>query len=175
VDETYGSRRGHDALCPASAREPAEPSVRVARDGTLLDRTFGRDDITMIRHEVQTRLRAAGLSDDRLQGFLLAINEIITNVVLHAGGDGRIVLRPDGGSLSCTVTDSGQGVPQRYLSPPDVPEAFEVGGRGIWLAYTLCDEVTVATGPIGTTIELRMALPGAESASGLVNGASTAG
>jgi hypothetical protein len=43
------------------------------------------------------------------------------------------------------------------------------------LAYRLCDEVTMATGPIGTTIGLRMALPRAESASGLVNGASTAG
>jgi hypothetical protein len=28
------------------------------------------------------------------------------------------------------------------------------------LAYQLCDEVTMATGPIGTTIGLRMALPG---------------
>ena len=141
----------------------------------MLDRTFGADDITMIRHAVQDNLIAAGFSGDRLQAFVLAINEVITNVVLHAGGHGRIVLWPTGGSAWCTVTDAGPGIPQQYLSPPDVPEAFEVGGRGIWLAYALCDEVTMATGPIGTTIGLRMALPGAESASGLVNGASKAG
>ncbi len=175
MDETYGSRRGQDALRPAPGGEPVEASVRVADDGALLDRTFGRDDITVVRHEVQARLVAAGLAGDRLQGFVLAVNEVITNVVLHAGGQGRVVVHPAGGSLWCTVTDSGPGIPQRYLSPPAMPEGFEVGGRGIWLAYRLCDEVTMATGPIGTTIGLRVSLPGAERASGLVNGAATAG
>ena len=79
---------------------------------------------------------------------MLAVNEVITNVVLHAGGQGRIVLWLAGGSAWCTVTDSGPGIPARYLSRPEVPGAFEVGGRGIWLAYQLCDEVhRMATGP----------------------------
>jgi anti-sigma regulatory factor (Ser/Thr protein kinase) len=176
VDERHGPRRGRDALRPAPGRGPAEPPFLVAGDdATLLDRTFGRDDITVVRHEVQARLAAAGLTGDRLQGFVLAVNEVITNVVLHAGGQGRIVVRPAGGSLWCTVTDSGPGIPRRYLSPPEIPAAFEVGGRGIWLAYRMCDEVTMATGPIGTTIGLRVVLPVTESASDLVNGASTAG
>jgi anti-sigma regulatory factor (Ser/Thr protein kinase) len=97
---------------------------------------------------------------------------VITNVVLHAGGHGRIVLWLTGGSAWCTVTDSGPGIPERYLSPAELPETFKVGGRGIWLAYQLCDEVSVATGPIGTTIGMRIALPGRDQASGLVNGAS---
>ena len=125
----------------------------------LLDRRFGRDEIAVVRHEVSGRLTAAGLGGDRLQGFVLAVNEVITNVVLHAGGQGRAVLWLAGGSAWCTVTDSGPGIPARYLRRPDVPEAFEVGGRGIWLAHQLCDEVTVATGPIGTTIGLRITLP----------------
>ena len=125
----------------------------------LLDRRFGRDEIAVVRHEVSGRLAAAGLGGDRLQGFVLAVNEVITNVVLHAGGQGRAVLWLAGGSAWCTVTDSGPGIPAQYLRQPEVPEAFEVGGRGIWLAHQLCDEVTVATGPIGTTIGLRIELP----------------
>jgi anti-sigma regulatory factor (Ser/Thr protein kinase) len=125
----------------------------------LLDRRFGRDEITQLRHEVATRLTGAGLVGDRLQGFVLAVNEVITNVVLHAGGQGRIVVWLAGRSAWCTVTDSGPGIPERYLSRPPVPAAFEVGGRGIWLAHQLCDEVTMATGPIGTTIGLRIGLP----------------
>jgi anti-sigma regulatory factor (Ser/Thr protein kinase) len=166
VDKTTGPQRGHEAVRTAPAREPAGPAA-------TLDRTFGVDDITVVRHAVQDSLIAAGFSGDRLQAFVLAVNEVITNVVLHAGGHGRIVLRPENGSAWCTVTDSGPGIPQRYQHPPEVPEAFEVGGRGIWLAYRLCDEVTMATGPIGTTIGLRMALPETESASDLVNEAST--
>jgi anti-sigma regulatory factor (Ser/Thr protein kinase) len=153
VEEISGPALGHDVRT-AGDREPARVSP------LLVDRVFGRDDITLLRHQVSDCLTAIGFTGDRLSGFVLAVNEVITNVVLHAGGRGRLILSTRSGSAWCTVTDSGPGIPERYLTQPDVPEAFEVGGRGIWLAYQLCDEVTVATGPIGTTIGLRMALPG---------------
>jgi anti-sigma regulatory factor (Ser/Thr protein kinase) len=125
----------------------------------MIDRLFGREEITLVRHEVTGSLTAAGMGGDRLHGFVLAVNEVVTNVVLHAGGQGRITLRLESGSAWCTITDSGPGIPAHYLSSrPEVPGAFEVGGRGIWLAYQLCDEVTMATGPIGTTIGLRIAI-----------------
>jgi anti-sigma regulatory factor (Ser/Thr protein kinase) len=171
VEETHGPAVGHEVR-PAPETGPAEAVAAVPVRPHLLDRTFGRDEITVLRHQVSERLAGAGFRGDRLQGFVLAVNEVITNVALHAGGHGRIVLRLTAGSAWCTVTDSGPGIPERYLESPDVPDAFEVGGRGIWLAYQLCDEVTMATGPIGTTIELRLALAGCDQASGLVNGAS---
>lgn len=144
----------------APDRESANPDVPLASpDQSLLDRRFGRNEIAVLRHEVSARLSVAGLTGDRLHSFVLAVNEVITNVVLHAGGQGRIVVRVTGGSAWCTVTDSGPGIPAHYLNQPEVPETFDVGGRGIWLAHQLCDEVTMATGPIGTTIGLRMALP----------------
>jgi anti-sigma regulatory factor (Ser/Thr protein kinase) len=138
---------------------PLASPDRSSPDQSLLDRRFGRDEIAVLRHEVSARLSAAGLTGDRLHGFVLAVNEVITNVVLHAGGQGRIVVRVAGGSAWCTVTDSGPGIPVHYLNQPEVPETFDVGGRGIWLAHQLCDEVTMATGPIGTTIGLRVAMP----------------
>jgi anti-sigma regulatory factor (Ser/Thr protein kinase) len=130
---------------------------RVDADHVLLDRTFGGEEIAVLRHEVHDRLSTAGVDNDRLPGFVLAVNEVITNVVLHAGGQGRIVVRRTVGSAWCTVTDSGPGIPEQFRSPPpEAPGAFEVSGRGIWLAHQLCDEVTMATGPIGTTIGLRI-------------------
>jgi anti-sigma regulatory factor (Ser/Thr protein kinase) len=138
----------------------------------LLDRAFGRDEITVVRHLVADHLSAIGLTGERLQGYVLAVNEVITNVVLHAGGRGRLVLWMTGDSAWCTVSDSGPGIPDRYRRPPEVPAAFEVGGRGIWLAYRLCDEVTMTSGQQGTTIEMRIGLPPAEMGSDLVNGMS---
>nr|WP_221379714.1 ATP-binding protein [Actinoplanes polyasparticus] len=141
---------------PVTEAVLAEPLSRDS--GRLADCRFGREDIALVRHEVSARLREAGLAGDRLHGFILAVNEVVTNVVLHAGGAGRLLLWVSGGSAWCSVTDSGPGIPTRFLASPEVPEAFEVGGRGIWLAYQLCDEVTVATGPIGTTIGLRISI-----------------
>ena len=143
----------------APSTEPRVDAAPPAVERVLLDRSFGHDDITVLRHEVSAQLGSTGLAPDRRHGYLLAVNEVITNVVLHAGGHGRLTLHSEAGSVWCTVTDTGPGIPQKYLSSPDVPEAFEVGGRGVWLAYQLCDEVTVATGSIGTTVGLRMALP----------------
>jgi anti-sigma regulatory factor (Ser/Thr protein kinase) len=179
VEETDGlDVRTAPAAEPAAgaAVEATAPAERAAPP-YLLDRTFDRDEITLVRHQITERLVACGLDGEKLQGFVLAINEVVTNVVLHAGGHGRLVLRRDGGSVHCTVTDSGPGIPEPYRRPPEVPEAFEVGGRGIWLAYQLCDEVTVATGPIGTTIGLRVALPGNRPSreEPLVNGLSAEG
>ena len=163
-------------LRPAPGKESpdATPVHSPAGRSTLLDRRFGRDEITVVRHEVTARLDI-GLLADRLHGFVLAINEVITNAVLHAGGQGRIVLSLTGTTVCCTVTDSGPGIPEQFRRPPNVPEAFEVGGRGIWLAHQLCDDVTMATGPIGTTIELCMNLPGRNTLSGLVNESAAAG
>jgi anti-sigma regulatory factor (Ser/Thr protein kinase) len=144
----------------APGAEPIGVGVPPARlpDSRLVDRWFGREEITAVRHEVSARLGAAGLAGDRLQGFVLAVNELITNVVLHAGGHGRVALWLSDDSALCSVTDSGPGIPPKYLVVPEVPGPFEVGGRGIWLAHQLSDEVTIATGPLGTTIGLRISL-----------------
>ena len=165
----------HDVLRPAPGTESPDVTALHSDPGRsiLLDRRFGRDEITEIRHEVVSRLTTA-LFGDRLHGYVLAVNEVITNAVLHAGGHGRIALWRSTAAVWCTVTDSGPGIPERFRRPPSAPEAFEVGGRGIWLAYQLCDEVTMSTGPIGTTIGLCLNLAAGDTTSGLVNEGMTA-
>ncbi|GIF05376.1 ATP-binding protein [Actinoplanes siamensis] len=147
VRSAPGGEPGIDAV-------PSRAAVPV-----LLDRTFGDADITVLRHEVTRLLPTVGVSGERLAGYVLAVNEVITNVVLHAGGHGRIVLRVEGRSVWCVVTDSGPGIPDGCLDSHLLPGTEEIGGRGLWLAHQLCDEVTTATGPIGTSIGLRMDLP----------------
>lgn len=120
----------------------------------LLDRVFSRAEITSVRHAVAAQVALAGLVEDRLDGFVLAVNEIITNVVLHAGGAGRIRLWVTGGAVYCEVVDTGPGIPERYLTGDQLPAALEVGGRGVWLAHQLCDSVSVATSRSGSTVTM---------------------
>ncbi len=127
--------------------------------GDLLDRLFQPGEIGRVRHQVAGLAREAGLTGDRLDGFVLAVNEIVTNVILHAGGEGRIRLRVADGAVYCTVLDAGAGIPAEQISPDQPPDVLDVGGRGIWLAHQLCDTVTIASGPTGTSIELSSGLP----------------
>jgi anti-sigma regulatory factor (Ser/Thr protein kinase) len=161
--ETRGPHSGNDTR-RVSTEAVSGHDTGVA--AALLDRPFGRNEITEVRHEVAHRVTAAGLSGDRLHGFVLAVNEVITNVVLHAGGRGRIVLRIDAGDAHCAVSDAGPGMPERFRTAPGgTPATTAVGGRGVWLAHQLCDEVTVETGPLGTIIGLRIALSERETPS----------
>lgn len=126
----------------------------------LLDRVFSRPEITAVRHAVAAQVGRAGLAGDRLDGYVLAVNEIITNVVLHAGGNGRIRLWVAGGAAYCEVTDAGPGIPERHLAGDQLPSALQVGGRGIWLAHQLCDSVTVVSDGSGSAVTMVSRLPG---------------
>ncbi|HET9519336.1 MAG TPA: ATP-binding protein [Actinoplanes sp.] len=155
--ETRGPHRGND---PHSATtQHSANRAGSGRSTVLLDRPFGRSEIAEVRHQVTARLIAAGLTGDRLDGYVLAVNEVITNVVLHGGGQGRLVLRIDRGTAHCVVGDAGPGLPDDFrAAPPTVPATTAVGGRGIWLAHQLCDEVTMESGEVGTVVGLRLAI-----------------
>jgi len=136
----------------------AGPAVADPEADVLIERYFVREQISTVRHDVRQCVRSAGLSDERLEGFVLSVNEIVTNVVLHAGGAGRLRVWTAAGSVHCEVSDHGPGIPRRYLSGELLPAAFEPGGRGIWLAHRLCDSVRVRTSSSGSTVLLSVSL-----------------
>jgi anti-sigma regulatory factor (Ser/Thr protein kinase) len=134
--------------------DPAAPP------GALLAQAFGRTDVADLRHAVAHTAAAAGLTGQRLDDFVLAVNEIITNAVRHTDGRGRVRLWTAGTLLSCEVTDSGGGIPPDWVEPTPPPATLVPGGRGIWIARQLCDELTLDTGPGGTVVRLSIALDG---------------
>ncbi|GIF02778.1 ATP-binding protein [Actinoplanes siamensis] len=114
----------------------------------LIDRRFARDQITTLRRDVTLAARSAGLSGDRLNGFVLAIHELVTNAVRHGGGHGHLILRREAHLLSCDVTDHGPGLAD---STPGLPGADSPGGRGLWLADQLSDALRLAVRADGLT------------------------
>jgi anti-sigma regulatory factor (Ser/Thr protein kinase) len=127
-------------------------------------RTFGLDQITAARQAIATQAAGYGLAGEQLADFVLAVNELMNNAIRHAGGRGRVRLWPVDGVLCCEVSDEGPGIPHGILHHSELPPAFSIGGRGLWLVRHLCDSVDVATGPAGTTIRVTTALPTAGTA-----------
>lgn len=71
-----------------------------------------------------------GLVDDAV----LAVSELVTNAVVHAGTACRVVLRLGGGRLRIEVADAGGGSP-RALEP----STTRTGGRGLHLVESIAD------------------------------------
>jgi len=127
--------------------------------GVLYGARFDRTNMSEVRRHVRRYAAAVGLNAVRLDDFIIAVSEILANAVLHGGGDGRISLRRDGASVRCVVTDHGKGLPDGYDIARPADPATQGGGRGLWLARTLCDRVTLLSSPGGTLVELTLSLP----------------
>lgn len=144
------------------------------RSGELLDVVFGWADFARLRRQVAAQCADAGLTGTRLDDFVLAVHEIAANAIVHAGAGGRLILRRAATGLRCLVADT---IPKSAVSCP-APRSGDTGempataaepgepgepigadcGRGLWLAATLADELSITSGPDSTIVSLYMRL-----------------
>jgi serine/threonine-protein kinase RsbW len=114
---------------------------------------FAAADLGRIRAMVGSAGEAAGVGPHRVIELVAAVNELVVNVILYAGGRGRIAMisSPDG--LSVEVSDQGSGLPPAVLGldrpPADVP-----GGRGLWLTRQMFPDLLLDNSPQGLTVTL---------------------
>jgi anti-sigma regulatory factor (Ser/Thr protein kinase) len=104
-----------------------------------------------VRRMVTEHAERAGLSPQRTEDLVLAVNELTTNTVRHGGGTGILALWADDDQLVCQLADNGclsDPLAGRIPVPPDALG----GGRGLLLVNQLCDLVRVHTTSAGTTI-----------------------
>lgn len=141
----------------------APPTVAPIGVSPLFTRRFDRGQVTEVRHTVASCAGEAGLTGQRLEDFVLAVNELITNAVRHGGGHGRLQMWRDDTGVICEVSDAGLGMASDQIVNRERPAPGTAGGWGLWLARKLSDEMVVRTGPEGTTVRVRSAIghPGA--------------
>ncbi len=125
---------------------------------TLLDEPFGVEHLTGLRRAVAARARTVGLVGDRLEDFVLAVNELATNAVRHGGGSGRLTLRRVDDTLICEVTDRGGGLPDGAGAVVGPPASDHPGGRGLFLAHQLTETLLLTSGATGLTASVVVCL-----------------
>jgi serine/threonine-protein kinase RsbW len=133
----------------ANWREPSTNGYSL-----LLAATFDATSIGAVRHEVRNVTDRCDMSVDRRDDFVLAVNEIMANAVRHGGGTGKIRLWRDG-DLVCQVSDQGSGFDAGPYLRRERPLPSPSGGMGLWIARQTSDNLTIDSGPTGTTIGIR--------------------
>jgi anti-sigma regulatory factor (Ser/Thr protein kinase) len=133
--------------CPAGAPAPLGPADR--------ELTFTPWQLTDLREVVGGAARAAGLSPERTDDFVLAVNEVAGNAVEHGYGTGLLQLWLRDRLLTCEVHDSG--VLCDPLPGLRLPHPAEHRGRGVWIARQLCDLLHVWADHDGTHVRLQTA------------------
>jgi anti-sigma regulatory factor (Ser/Thr protein kinase) len=119
----------------------------------VVGRPVALESLADLRKLATEAARTAGVDNERVGHFAVAVDEAMTNAIRYAGG-GIVFITVDGDSVSVEVRDNGPGIPPG--TPTELPPPGAVSGRGLWLMRTLCDQVFIDTGPTGTTARLVM-------------------
>jgi anti-sigma regulatory factor (Ser/Thr protein kinase) len=156
------ARRTHPSLVTGS--DGAKPSADYVEPGALLPRLPATVTVPVAPPDVdvvvQGDLRGArrafaaaaerrGVAAVRLEDLTLALNEVLTNALVHGGGWARLrVWSTAPEDLTCLVEDGGNGVHDPlvgYAGPP----IGATGGYGTWLARRLFDRSEFQAAPGG--------------------------
>ena len=134
------------ATRPGAATEPR---------ADLLAASFTAADLATVRHQVRQHCADAGLAGDDLDGYVLAVHELVANAVRHGGGSGRLHLQLRDDTITCEIRDDGGGT---GMLRPHLPAGDIPGGRGLWLAQNLAAGLMVTTGPEGVSATVTVCL-----------------
>jgi anti-sigma regulatory factor (Ser/Thr protein kinase) len=115
------------------------------------------------RHAIGDLARDMSLGRDRIDDFLLGVNEVVTNARLHATPP--VVVRAWGtpGRVVVAVNDPGKGPEDPFagLLPPE--SSVREGGFGLWITHQVCPETAMEVSEDGFTVRLAVGNPAASS------------
>jgi anti-sigma regulatory factor (Ser/Thr protein kinase) len=138
-----GIEAAPDRLEPPLPPPPATAD-EIAFDGEVLE---------PLRRFVAEEAVRARLTPRRVEDLVVAVNEVVSNSVVHGGGGGTLQMWSEGDVVLCEVRDRGRIADP--LAGRRRPPANVEGGRGLWLANQLCDLVQVRSGG-GSVVRLHL-------------------
>ena len=117
-------------------------------------RVLGFELDTLVEVRRLTAECATGLGHDRGEDLVLAVAEAAANSVRHGGGRGILRIWHDDGSVICELRDRGRI--DDPLAGRRAPNHEQIGGRGLWIANTVCDLVQIREGAVRLHMKPRM-------------------
>ena len=149
-----GSRRPSDCFCEPAAWPGPFGAPLSEPNGPVRVHAFGVGDLAEVRKLVGVRARAAGLTASRADDLVLAVNEVASNSIRHAGGAGMLRIWSDDDTLLCEVRDRGRL--DDPLAGRRRPDLAELGAQGHWNTKQVCDLVQLRSFSDGSAVRIHM-------------------
>ncbi|HEV2088953.1 MAG TPA: sensor histidine kinase [Cryptosporangiaceae bacterium] len=152
VATTAGSKPSDAYLDPIewSTTHGSQPSPPAPADALQI--AFGAVEIPAVRRMTRAWAAAAGLTEEAVEGLLIAVYELASNAVEHGSGRGVARFWSWGEYLLCEVASS------RPISDPLAgfrpPGTSQERGRGRWLVRQIGENVEIINGPTGATVRV---------------------
>jgi anti-sigma regulatory factor (Ser/Thr protein kinase) len=105
------------------------------------------DELAGARHLLRASARrASAVSQHSFNEFLVTVNEVVVNGIVHGAPPVHLRLWAELDTLTCQVVDSGTGLldPLTGYRRPDTS-----GPRGLWLARQFVDDLLIGNAPRG--------------------------
>jgi anti-sigma regulatory factor (Ser/Thr protein kinase) len=141
------------ALMAASALEPLDEPPPYAVPFVVTESA----GLRALREFIGQWSAAMGLDATRAEAMCMAVNELATNSLRHAGGPSLVHLWMDDQTAVCQVHDAGRVTDP--LVGRRAPRAGQDNGYGLLIVNQLCDLVQTQFDPTGTTIRLTLTAP----------------
>lgn len=142
IHSDQGTSRSDSYVDPREFCDQLESTVAAQRLPPELEIRFGLEDLLAVRRSIGSFARDAGLSRTHVEEFVLAVNEIATNAVVHGRPPTSLRAWNADDEVIVEVTDGGDGI-RNVLAGQMRPAADSLGGRGLWLTRLVCDAVEV--------------------------------
>jgi anti-sigma regulatory factor (Ser/Thr protein kinase) len=95
----------------------------------------------------------AGMSAERVEHLRTAVQELVVNTVVHAGGSGLLMVWTAGRQVVCQVQDGGRITDPLVGRRPPAPPAV---GHGLFTVHQVCDLVRVHRRRDGTLVRIHV-------------------
>lgn len=123
-----------------------------------LDHHFDGDGLYGMRATVAAHIDRIGIDSGQLQRLLIVASELASNAIRHGGGTGRLCLWRAGDRLYCQVSDQGVGITDPSTGTSR-PSSTQIGGRGLWIARSLSEDLHITNLGRGTAVTAVMLIP----------------
>lgn len=141
-----------DPIAVAALFDPPLPPAPAEADVLVIGPATGPHAARRFVHEFAER---AGMAPHRIADLRLAVQELVVNTLVHAGGSGLLTVWQVGREVVCQIQDGGRVTdPLAGRRPPAPPEQ----GHGLYAVHQACDLVRVHRRSAGTTVRVHVGL-----------------